>query len=88
MKRIIIDRVAARLGHTLVEAPVRFEWFVPALLQGSLGFSGEESAGASFLRRDGTAWATDKDGIIMSLLAAEPMARTGRDPSAVAKSAG
>jgi phosphoglucomutase len=60
--------------------PVGFKWFVPGLLEGSLGFGGEESAGASFLRRDGTVWATDKDGIIMDLLAAEMTARTGRDP--------
>jgi phosphoglucomutase len=77
----IIDRVAAKVGRALVEVPVGFKWFVPGLLDGSLGFGGEESAGASFLRRDGTAWTTDKDGIIMDLLAAELMARTGRDPS-------
>ncbi len=77
----IIDRVAAKIGRALVEVPVGFKWFVPGLLDGSLGFGGEESAGASFLRHDGTAWATDKDGIIMDLLAAELMARTGRDPS-------
>ena len=77
----IIDRVAARLGRPLVEVPVGFKWFVPGLLDGSVGFGGEESAGASFLRHDGTAWATDKDGIILGLLAAEVMARTGRDPA-------
>jgi phosphoglucomutase len=77
----IIDRVAAKVGRALVEVPVGFKWFVPGLLDGSLGFGGEESAGASFLRRDGTVWTTDKDGIIMNLLAAELMARTGRDPS-------
>jgi phosphoglucomutase len=77
----IIDRVAARVGRKLVEVPVGFKWFVPGLLDGSLGFGGEESAGASFLRRDGTVWATEKDGIIMDLLAVEVMARTGRDPS-------
>ena len=77
----IIDRVAAKVGRALVEVPVGFKWFVPGLLDGSLGFGGEESAGASFLRRDGTAWATDKDGIIMDLLAVEVMARTGCDPS-------
>jgi phosphoglucomutase len=77
----IIDRVAAKVGRALVEVPVGFKWFVPGLLDGSLGFGGEESAGASFLRRDGTAWATDKDGIIMDLLGVEIMARTGRDPS-------
>jgi phosphoglucomutase len=77
----IIDRVAAKLGRKLVEVPVGFKWFVPGLLDGSLGFGGEESAGASFLRSDGTVWTTDKDGIIMDLLAVELMARTGRDPS-------
>jgi phosphoglucomutase len=76
----LIDRVARRLERRLVEVPVGFKWFVPGLLDGSLGFGGEESAGASFLRRDGTPWATDKDGIIMDLLAAEMTARTGRDP--------
>ena len=76
----LIDRVAARLGRRLVEVPVGFKWFVPGLLDGSLGFGGEESAGASFLRRDGTVWTTDKDGIIMDLLAAEILARTGKDP--------
>jgi phosphoglucomutase len=77
----IIDRVAAKVGRALVEVPVGFKWFVPGLLDGSLGFGGEESAGASLLRRDGTAWATDKDGIIMDLLGVQIMARTGRDPS-------
>ncbi len=77
----LIDRVAAKLTRKLVEVPVGFKWFVPGLLDGSLGFGGEESAGASFLRRDGTVWSTDKDGIIMDLLAAEMMAKTGRDPS-------
>jgi phosphoglucomutase len=77
----IIDRVTAKVGRVLIDVPVGFKWFVPGLLDGSLGFGGEESAGASFLRRDGTVWATDKDGIIMDLLAAEMMARTGRDPS-------
>jgi phosphoglucomutase len=76
-----IDLVAAKIGRTLVEVPVGFKWFVPGLLEGSLGFGGEESAGASFLRRDGTVWTTDKDGIILDLLAIEIMARTGRDPS-------
>jgi phosphoglucomutase len=76
----IIDRVAAHLGRRLVEVPVGFKWFVDGLLKGSLGFAGEESAGASFLRRDGTVWTTDKDGIILDLLAAEMMAKTGRDP--------
>ncbi|HEY0592019.1 MAG TPA: phosphoglucomutase, alpha-D-glucose phosphate-specific, partial [Thermoanaerobaculia bacterium] len=76
----LIDRVAASLGRTLYEVPVGFKFFVDGLLDGSLGFGGEESAGASFLRRDGTVWTTDKDGIIMGLLAAEMTARTGRDP--------
>src|SRR5262249_50694954 len=77
----IIDRVAAKVGRALVEVPVGFKWFVPGLLGGSLGFGGEESAGACFLRRGGTVWVTEKDGIIMDLLAVEIMARTGRDPS-------
>ena len=76
----MIDRVAAKLGRKLVEVPVGFKWFVEGLLDGSLGFGGEESAGASFLRRDGVAWTTDKDGIIMGLLAAEMTAVTGHDP--------
>jgi phosphoglucomutase len=76
----LIDRVAAKLGRALIEVPVGFKWFVPGLLDGSLGFGGEESAGASFLRRDGTVWTTDKDGMAMDLLAVELMARTGRDP--------
>jgi phosphoglucomutase len=76
----LIDRVAAKVGRKLVEVPVGFKWFVPGLLDGSLGFGGEESAGASFLRKDGTVWTTDKDGIVMDLLAAEMMATTGRDP--------
>jgi phosphoglucomutase len=79
----IIDRVAARAGRALIETPVGFKWFVPGLLAGSLGFGGEESAGASFLRRDGTVWSTDKDGLIMNLLAVEIRATTGRDPSEV-----
>jgi phosphoglucomutase len=77
----IIDRVAAQVRRKLIEVPVGFKWFVPGLLDGSLGFGGEESAGASFLRRDGTVWVTEKDGIIMDLLAVELMVRTGRDPS-------
>jgi phosphoglucomutase len=77
----IIDRVAAKLGRKLVEVPVGFKWFVDGLIGGSLGFAGEESAGASFLRRDGSVWTTDKDGIILGLLAAEITARTKRDPS-------
>jgi phosphoglucomutase len=76
----IIDRVAVKLKRKLVEVPVGFKWFVSGLLDGSLGFGGEESAGASFLRRDGSVWTTDKDGIIMDLLAAEMMAKTGRNP--------
>ena len=77
----MIDRVAAELGRTLLEVPVGFKWFVPGLLDGSVGFGGEESAGASFLRRDGTVWTTDKDGLILNLLAAEIQAVTGRSPS-------
>ena len=76
----LIDRVVADLGRRLSEVPVGFKWFVPGLLDGSCGFGGEESAGASFLRLDGTVWTTDKDGLIMNLLAAEITARTGRDP--------
>ena len=76
----MIDRVAARLGRPLVEVPVGFKWFVEGLINGTLGFGGEESAGASFLRRDGTVWTTDKDGIVLGLLAAEMTAVTGRDP--------
>jgi phosphoglucomutase len=77
----IIDRVAAKVGRRLVEVPVGFKWFVPGLRDGSLGFGGEESAGAAFLRCDGSTWVTDKDGIIMDLLAAEMMATTGKNPS-------
>lgn len=77
----MIDRVAGLLGRPLAEVPVGFKWFVEGLLGGSYGFGGEESAGASFLRRDGTAWTTDKDGIILDLLAAEITAITGRDPA-------
>ena len=79
----MIDRVAADLGRRLVEVPVGFKWFVDGLLGGSLGFGGEESAGASFLRRDGSVWTTDKDGIIMDLLAAEITAVLGQDPGVV-----
>jgi phosphoglucomutase len=79
----IIDRVAEDLGRRLHEVPVGFKWFVSGLLDGSLGFGGEESAGASFLRRDGSAWSTDKDGLIPCLLAAEMTARTGEDPGKV-----
>jgi len=76
----IIDRVAASLGRKLMEVPVGFKWFVTGLMDGSLGFGGEESAGASFQRRDGTVWTTDKDGLAPALLSAEITARTGRDP--------
>ncbi len=79
----MIDRVAGFLKRPLIEVPVGFKWFVDGLLDGTFGFGGEESAGASFLRTDGTAWATDKDGIIMNLLAAEICARTGRDPAEI-----
>ncbi len=77
----MIDRVAADLGRRLVEVPVGFKWFVPGLLDGSVGFGGEESAGASFLRRDGSVWTTDKDGLLLALLASEIQAVTGRSPS-------
>jgi phosphoglucomutase len=77
----MIDRVAAHLGRKLSEVPVGFKWFVDGLLDGSYGFGGEESAGAAFLRKDGTVWTTDKDGIIMDLLACEITAQTGRDPA-------
>ncbi len=76
----MIDRVAARLGRKLYEVPVGFKWFADGLFDGSLGFGGEESAGASFLRRDGSVWTTDKDGIVLALLAGEITARMGRDP--------
>ncbi len=76
----MIDRVAKDLGRRVTEVPVGFKWFVDGLLDGSLGFGGEESAGASFLRRDGSVWSTDKDGIILDLLATEILARTGKDP--------
>ncbi len=77
----MIDRVAAELGRPVREVPVGFKWFVPGLEDGSLGFGGEESAGASFLRMDGSAWTTDKDGVLLDLLACEITARTGQDPS-------
>ena len=77
----IIDRVATRIGRRLEEVPVGFKWFVDGLHEGSMGFGGEESAGAAFLRRDGTVWTTDKDGIILNLLAAELTATSGRDPA-------
>jgi phosphoglucomutase len=77
----LIDRVVLRLGRPLWETPVGFKWFTPGFTNGTVCFGGEESAGASFLRLDGTVWATDKDGLIMNLLAAEMLARTGRDPA-------
>ena len=77
----MIDRVAAALGTPMVEVPVGFKWFVPGLIDGSFGFGGEESAGASFLRMDGSTWTTDKDGLILALLASEILAKTGRSPS-------
>jgi phosphoglucomutase len=76
----LIDRVVAKAGRKLWEVPVGFKWFTPGLFDGSCCFGGEESAGASFLRRDGTVWTTDKDGILLALLAAEITARTGKDP--------
>jgi phosphoglucomutase len=79
----MIDRITARLGRKLVEVPVGFKWFVEGLFTGALGFAGEESAGASLLRRDGSVWTTDKDGLALALLAAEIKARTGRDPGQV-----
>jgi phosphoglucomutase len=79
----MIDRVAAKVGRPLYEVPVGFKWFVEGLLSGSLGFGGEESAGASFVRMDGTAWTTDKDGMIPALLSAEITARLGRDPGEI-----
>ena len=82
----MIDRVAADLGRTLFEVPVGFKWFVEGFMNGSCAFGGEESAGASFLRRDGTVWTTDKDGIIMNLLACEIMAKTGKEPSEIYES--
>jgi phosphoglucomutase len=77
----MIDRVAEAVGRKLVEVPVGFKWFVPGLLDGSVAFGGEESAGASFLRRDGSVWTTDKDGVLLALLASEILAATGRTPS-------
>jgi phosphoglucomutase len=79
----LIDRVADKLGRRLLEVPVGFKWFVPGLVDGSVGFGGEESAGASFLRRDGSVWTTDKDGIIAALLASEILATTGTSPSQI-----
>ena len=77
----LIDRVVASMGRELIEVPVGFKYFVPGLLSGAVGFGGEESAGASFLRKDGTVWSTDKDGIILALLASEILAVTGKTPS-------
>jgi phosphoglucomutase len=79
----IIDRIALHLGRRLVEVPVGFKWFVDGLLSGALAFGGEESAGASFVRRDGSVWTTDKDGILLALLAAEITARASRDPGEI-----
>jgi phosphoglucomutase len=81
----MIDRVSTSLGRKLSEVPVGFKWFVDGLLDGSYGFGGEESAGASFLRKDGTVWTTDKDGIIMDLLACEITAAKGKDPAELYK---
>jgi len=80
-----IDRVSAKIDRKLIEVPVGFKWFVNGLVEGSLGFAGEESAGASFLRMDGSVWTTDKDGLIPGLLAAEITAKTGKDPGALYK---
>jgi phosphoglucomutase len=79
----MLDRVAKSLNRSVTEVPVGFKWFVPGLLHGDLGFGGEESAGASFLSKDGTTWTTDKDGIILNLLAAEMLAVTGEDPAKI-----
>ena len=79
----MIDRITAKLGRNLYEVPVGFKWFVDGLLDGSLGFGGEESAGASFIRRDGSVWTTDKDGLVPALLAGEITARMGRDPGEI-----
>ena len=76
----MIDRVASHLNRRLIEVPVGFKWFVEGLIDGTVGFCGEESSGATFLRRDGSVWTTDKDGIVPNLLAAEITARTGSDP--------
>src|SRR5439155_12278967 len=76
----MIDRVAARLRRRLIEVPVGFKWFVEGLVDGAIGFCGEESSGATFLRREGAVWTTDKDGLVPNLLAAEITARTGKDP--------
>ncbi len=84
----IIDRVVAGLGRKLIEVPVGFKWFVDGLIGGTIGFGGEESAGASFLRRDGSVWTTDKDGIILALLASEILAVTGADAVAAVPGAG
>jgi phosphoglucomutase len=79
----MIDKVTAKMRRSLYEVPVGFKWFVPGLVDGSIGFCGEESAGATFLRRDGTVWTTDKDGMIAALLAAEITAKAGRDPGEI-----
>ena len=79
----MIDRITAKINRRLYEVPVGFKWFVTGLYDGSLGFGGEESAGASFLRRDGTVWTTDKDGIVPGLLAAEITVKAGRDPGEI-----
>src|ERR1700679_1980147 len=79
----MIDHVATKVGRKIYEVPVGFKWFVDGLLDGSLGFGGEESAGASFSRKDGNVWTTDKDGIVPALLAAEITARMGRDPGEI-----
>ena len=84
----MIDRVAGRARAPMVEVPVGFKWFVPGLIDGSFGFGGEESAGASFLRTDGSVWTTDKDGILLALLASEILAATGKTPSRALRRAG
>ena len=81
----MIDRVAAGSAKPMVEVPVGFKWFVPGLIDGSFGFGGEESAGASFLRMDGSIWTTDKDGILLCLLASEILAVTGRRPASTTR---
>ena len=83
----MIDRVAEGLGRTLIEVPVGFKWFVPGLRSGEIGFGGEESAGASFLALDGSTWTTDKDGILLALLASEIKAVTGKSPSRAVRGA-
>ena len=80
MSSSLIDRVVEGMGRRLIETPVGFKWFAPGLLDGSICFGGEESAGGSFLRKDGTVWVTDKDGILLNLLSAEMTSRRGKDP--------